>query len=133
MEEKFLAHGIGVSGGALSGRAVFCLDDMSQWKKSDPGTPLILIRNDTVPDDIREISAADGLLTARGGATSHAAIVANRLDKTCVVGCRDLVCYEREKKFVLKRKTIRAGEFVSIDGYEGSIYAGKMEISKTCS
>ena len=128
MEEKLMGHGIGVSGGALSGRAVFSLDDIYYWKKTDPGTPLILIRNDTVPDDIKEISAADGLLTARGGATSHAAIVANRLDKTCVVGCIDLVCIEREKKFVLNNRTVGAGEFISINGSGGSVYLGKMKI-----
>lgn len=130
MAEKFLGHGIGVSGGALSGRVVFCVDDINLWKKDEPETPLILVRGDTVPDDIKEISAADGLLTARGGATSHAAIVANRLEKTCVVGCRDLVCMEKERKFILNGKTVKAGEFISIDGSEGSIYLGKMNLNE---
>ncbi len=128
MSEKFLGHGIGVSGGALSGRTVFSLDDISHWQENEPEAPLILVRGDTVPDDIKEISAADGLLTARGGATSHAAIVANRLDKTCVVGCTDLVCMEKDKKFILNQKVINAGEFISIDGSEGSIYLGKMKV-----
>ena len=128
LSEKIFGHGIGVSGGALSGRVVFSLDDISSWKKTEPETPLILIRNDTVPDDIREISEADGLLTARGGATSHAAIVATRLGKTCVVGCRDLVCMENERKFELSGKVVHAGEFISIDGAEGSIYSGKMKV-----
>lgn len=130
MSEKLLGHGIGVCGGALSGRAVFTLEDITYWKEHDPGSPLILVRGDTVPDDIREISASDGLLTARGGATSHAAIVANRLEKVCVVGCRDLVCMEQERKFLLKNRTIHAGEFISIDGSEGSIYFGAMKISE---
>jgi pyruvate,orthophosphate dikinase len=130
MSEKFIGHGIGGSGGALSGRAVFCLDDIAKWRKEEPETPLILVRGDTVPDDIKEISAADGLLTARGGATSHAAIVANRLEKTCVVGCRDLVCMEKERKFILHGKTVNAGEFISINGSEGSIYLGEMNISE---
>jgi pyruvate,orthophosphate dikinase len=129
MSDKFLGHGIGVSGGALSGRTVFDLDDIRYWKEKEPETPLILIRGDTVPEDIKEISTADGLLTARGGATSHAAIVANRLDKTCVVGCRDLVCIERDKKFLLKDKTVMAGDFISINGSEGSIFLGKMKVS----
>jgi len=124
---RLLGHGIGVSGGALSGRTVFCLDDITRWRKDDPGCPLILVRGDTVPEDIKEISAADGLLTARGGATSHAAIVANRLDKTCVVGCRDLMCMERQKKFVLRDTTVNAGDFISIDGSEGSIYLGRLK------
>ncbi len=130
MGEKFLGHGIGVSGGALSGRVVFSLEEIGQWKETEPDTPLILIRNDTVPDDIKEISAAEGLLTARGGATSHAAIVANRLGKTCVVGCRDLVCMEKDRKLVLNGSSVHSGEFISIDGAEGSIYLGKMEVSK---
>jgi pyruvate,orthophosphate dikinase len=129
MSEKFLGHGIGVSGGALSGRAVFSLEDITYWKKADPESSLILVRGDTVPDDIKEISAADGLFTARGGATSHAAIVANRLDKVCVVGCRDLVCIEKDKKFILNHQVVHAGEFFSIDGTEGSVYLGRMKIS----
>jgi pyruvate,orthophosphate dikinase len=129
MSEKFLGHGIGVSGGALSGRAVFSLDDITHWKAVDPGSAMILVRGDTVPDDIKEISAADGLFTARGGATSHAAIVANRLDKVCVVGCRDLVCMEKDKKFILNGRVVHAGEFISLDGSEGSVYLGKMKIS----
>jgi pyruvate,orthophosphate dikinase len=129
MSEKFLGHGIGVSGGALSGRVVFSLEDITHWKEVDPGSSLILVRGDTVPDDIKEISAADGLFTARGGATSHAAIVANRLDKVCVVGCRDLVCIEKDKKFILNHQVVHAGEFFSIDGTEGSVYLGRMKIS----
>jgi pyruvate,orthophosphate dikinase len=130
MSEKLLGHGIGVSGGALSGRVVFSLDDISHWRKIEPETSLILVRGDTVPDDINEISASDGLLTARGGATSHAAIVANRLDKTCVAGCTDLVCMEKDKKFILNQKTVTVGQFISIDGSEGSIYSGRMRLSE---
>jgi pyruvate,orthophosphate dikinase len=129
MSQRFLGHGIGVSGGALSGRVVFSLEDITWWKAAEPGSSLILVRGDTVPDDIKEISAADGLLTARGGATSHAAIVATRLDKTCVVGCRDLVCMEKEKKCIIHHHIVNAGEFISIDGVEGSIYLGKMKLS----
>ena len=129
MTGQILGHGIGVGGGALSGRVVFCLDDIARWRKDEPGTPLILVRGDTVPEDIKEISASDGLLTARGGATSHAAIVANRLEKTCVVGSRDLVCMEKDRKFILNDTTVNAGDFVSIDGSEGSIYSGKMKVS----
>jgi pyruvate,orthophosphate dikinase len=130
MSVNILGHGIGVSGGAMSGRVVFGLDDILHWRKIEPETSLILIRGDTVPDDIEEISVADGLLTARGGATSHAAIVANRLDKTCVVGCTDLVSMEKDKKLLLNQKVINVGQFISIDGSEGSIYLGKMKVSE---
>jgi pyruvate,orthophosphate dikinase len=123
---KIAGHGIGVSGGAISGRVVFSLDEIHRWRESEKETPLILIRNDTVPDDIKEISESDGLLTARGGATSHAAIVANRMGKTCVVGCIDLECMERDRKFIINEIVVNTGDFISIDGYEGSIYIGKM-------
>ncbi|MEW6602145.1 MAG: PEP/pyruvate-binding domain-containing protein, partial [Nitrospirota bacterium] len=132
MSRKYLGHGIGVSGGALSGRAVFSLNDILRWKDAEPDTSLILIRSDTVPDDIKEISAAEGLLTSRGGATSHAAIVANRLQKTCVVGCKDLVCMEKENKFILNGKVVNTGEFISIDGSNGSIYLGKLTVNSVC-
>jgi len=77
--DDFLGRGIGVSGGIMSGRIVFNLEEIQKWRQDEPDTPLILIRGDTVPDDIREIYEADGLLTARGGSTSHAAIVAHQL------------------------------------------------------
>ncbi|MBA4348861.1 MAG: hypothetical protein C0415_02590 [Thermodesulfovibrio sp.] len=127
---SYVSNGIGVGGGALSGRVVFDFNDIKTFRTKDPSTPLILIRSDTVPDDIRHISAADGLLTARGGSTSHAAIIANRLGKTCVVGCNKLVVLEYEKKCKLNRRTIKAGDFLSIDGRNGSVYIGKHKIEE---
>ena len=121
-EDKYLGHGIGVSGGAMSGRVVFSLDEIDKWRKLEPKTSLILLRADTVPDDIREIYAADGLLTARGGLTSHAAVVAHRLGKTCVVGCVDLVCNEKKKNCLFNKISLTAGDYISIDGREGSVY-----------
>lgn len=128
MSRQFLGHGLGVAGGALSGRAVFNLEDIEHWRREEPETKLILIRGDTVPDDIREVSAADGLLTARGGATSHAAIVASRLGKTCVVGCTDLVCLQKERKFVLGQEVVMVGDAISIDGAGGAVYLGFMKV-----
>jgi len=96
-DSKLLGHGVGVSGGAMSGRLVFSLDEIERLRSTEPEQKLILARSDTVPDDIREIYAADGLLTARGGLTSHAAVVAHRLGKTCVVGCADTVYNGRVK------------------------------------
>ncbi|KJU83365.1 protein containing Pyruvate phosphate dikinase, PEP/pyruvate-binding [Candidatus Magnetobacterium bavaricum] len=125
---KLLGHGIGVSGGALSGRIVFSMTDIERFRKLEPQTSLILVRRDTVPDDIREVSATDALLTARGGATSHASIVAGRLGKTCVVGCADMICMEHEGRMTLKGRTMSAGDIISIDGYSGAIYDGPIEI-----
>ena len=128
LEKSFVGRGIGVSGGALSGRVVFTLEDIERFRKEDPEAPLILLRFDTVPDDIKEISAADGLLTARGGQTSHAAIVASRLGKTCVVGYENLVIYEDKGYARLDGHIIRKGEWISIDGMTGRIYLGRHEV-----
>lgn len=121
-EDKLLGHGIGVSGGAMSGRIVFDLKEIDHWRAEEPETFLILIRRDTVPDDIREIYAADALLTARGGVTSHAAVVAYRLGKTCIVGCGNLICKEKEKSCRFNELTFKSGDYISIDGSEGSVY-----------
>jgi len=131
MEEKMIGQGIGVSGGAMSGRAVFSLGEIDEWRAVESDTKLILVRSDTVPDDIREIHAADGILTARGGLTSHAAVVAHRLEKTCVVGCGKLVCNEKEKECHIDDILIQSGDYLSIDGCKGSIYQGLMKVKET--
>jgi pyruvate,orthophosphate dikinase len=126
----YLGHGIGVSGGAMSGRLVFSLKEIDEWRLLEPGTHLILARADTVPDDIREIHAADGLLTARGGLTSHAAVVAHRLGKTCVVGCVDLTCDEWSKKCTFNQMNVKSGDHISIDGQEGSVFRGLIKVKE---
>ncbi len=130
LEKAFVGRGIGVSGGALSGRVVFTLEDIERFRREDPEAPLILLRFDTVPDDIKEISAADGLLTARGGQTSHAAIVASRLGKTCVVGYENLVIYEDRGYARLDSHIVKRGDWLSIDGMTGRIYLGKHEVKE---
>ena len=126
----YLGHGIGVSGGAMSGRLVFSLKEIEEWRLLEPGTHLILARADTVPDDIREIHAADGLLTARGGLTSHAAVVAHQLGKTCVVGCADLECDEAGRECVFSKALVRSGDHISIDGQEGSVFKGLIKVKE---
>ena len=130
LSSSYLSRGIGVGGGALSGRVVFDLEEMHELRKKEPSTPLILVRSDTVPDDIRHISAANGLLTARGGSTSHASIIANRLGKTCIVGCNNLVVWENEKRCKINERIIKIGDFLSIDGRNGSVYAGKHQVKE---
>ena len=125
--ESQLGHGIGVAGGAMAGRLVFSLEEIDHWRAAEPGTHLILVRGDTVPDDIREINAADGLLTARGGVTSHAAVVAHRLEKTCVVGCANLVCDEVGRRCRFGRVKLGSGDFISIDGQAGAVYQGRIQ------
>lgn len=123
-EKALLAHGVGVSGSALSGRAVFNGDNIQHLRLADPDATLILIRQDTVPEDIKEIAMADGLLTARGGQTSHAAVVATRLEKTCVVGCPSLKVYENEERCEINGTEINLGDAISIDGRKGLILQG---------
>ncbi|NNF99396.1 MAG: pyruvate, phosphate dikinase [Desulfobacteraceae bacterium] len=130
-QAELLGSGIGVSGGAMSGRVVFGLDDIEHYRKTEPATHLILARSDTVPDDIKQIHAADGLLTARGGVTSHAAVVVHRLGKTCVVGCGSLICNEKDKHLKFTDVTIESGDYISIDGREGTVYQGRMQINET--
>ena len=129
-EDKLLGHGIGVSGGAMSGRIVFDLKEIDHWRAEEPETFLILVRRDTVPDDIREIYAADALLTARGGVTSHAAVVAYRLGKTCIVGCGNLICKEKEKSCRFNELTFKSGDYISIDGSEGSVYQDLIRVKE---
>ncbi len=127
----YLGHGIGVSGGAMSGRLVFTLEEVEHWRNAEPQTHLVLARGDTVPDDIKEIHAADGLVTAKGGVTSHAAVVAHRLGKTCVVGCDNLACDESSGTVMFAQRQLVSGDFISIDGREGSVYKGRIKIKKS--
>jgi pyruvate, orthophosphate dikinase len=129
-QHVFLGHGIGVSAGAMSGRLVFSLEEVEHWRKKEPQAMLILVRGDTVPDDIKEIFATDGLLTARGGVTSHAAVVAHRLGKTCVVGCGNMTCDERKRVIHFGAHRLRSGDHISIDGREGSVYQGNLKIKE---
>jgi pyruvate,orthophosphate dikinase len=130
VRKSVLGRGIGVSGSALSGLAAFGEEDIQRLRKEQPGMPLILIRQDTVPEDIREISMADGLLTARGGQTSHASVVATRLEKTCVVGCRDLQVFEIHEYARINGRRINAGDPIAIDGRSGLFLAGMHEIKE---
>ena len=127
LDKAYLGQGIGVSGGAMSGRIVFSLEEIDAFRKSEPDTRLILMRNDTVPDDILEIDASDGILTARGGLTSHAAVVTYNLGKTCVVGCENLVCNEQEKECMLNGVKMVSGDRISINGRKGLVYRGAIK------
>ena len=124
LDASYIGRGIGVSGGALSGKAVFTLEEIEYFRGHEPNTTLIFIRSDTVPDDIKEISMSDGLLTAKGGQTSHAAIVAFGLNKVCVVGFRQLQVFESEGIAKINGKVIHAGDKISIDGRKGMVYLG---------
>lgn len=124
LETSYLGKGVGVSGSALSGRAVFTEENILELREKDPGMPLILIRQDTVPEDIKVVNMADGLLTSRGGQTSHASVVAVRLEKTCVVGCHMLRVYEASQRCEINGVRICFGDPVSIDGRNGHFLNG---------
>ncbi|MBP7432601.1 hypothetical protein KA996_03545 [bacterium] len=117
-----IGEGTGIGGNTLMGRAAFSQEDLMKIKKKYPEEKIIVIRPDTVSDDIGIIFEADGLLTSRGGATSHAAVTAARLGKTGVVNCRALVLNEEKKLCHINSITIKAGEKIMIDGKSGLIY-----------
>ena len=120
-----IGTGIGVGGGALSGIAVHHKEEIRRFRRDCPDTPLILLRPDTVPEDIDMILKVDGILTARGGSTSHAAVTAFRLGKTCVVGCRELRVNEKLGRSVIDIHVIRSGDWIGVDGHNGIIYKGR--------
>jgi len=125
---QYIGKGIGVGGGIISGRVAFSLEDILEFKSKNQ--PVILLRYDTVPDNIKEISLVEGILTARGGQTSHAAIIASRLGKVCVVGCENLKINEIDKKARINGEKIELGDWITLNGINGDIYKGKIENSK---
>jgi pyruvate,orthophosphate dikinase len=127
LEESLLGMGIGVSGGALCGRAVYSEEEINGFRESEPETPLVLIRPDTVPDDIGILLHVEGLLTSKGGSTSHAAVTIPQLNKVGVVGFNKLKVYEIEGYSTVDGAIIRGGDFISIDGNSGAIYSGRHE------
>ena len=124
LEGAHIATGIGAAGGALSGRVALTQEEIDRVQNRYPGEPVILVRPDTVPEDIHLVLQSDGLLTSLGGATSHAAVVAKRLNKTCVVGCSELEVYDDEERAMVHEKILRAGDLVSINGIDGFVYLG---------
>ncbi len=130
LERSLLGIGIGVSGGALTGRVVYSEEEIERYRLEDNTTPLILIRPDTVPDDVGIILKVEGILTARGGGTSHAAVTIPQLNKVGVVGFSKLHVFENEAYSVCEGKIISGGDFISIDGWTGAVYLGKHEIEK---
>ena len=117
-----LGKGLGASPGAACGKVVFTADDAESWAAR--GEKVVLVRLETSPEDITGMKAAQGILTVRGGMTSHAAVVARGMGTCCVSGCGDIVMDEENKKFTLAGVTFVEGSEISIDGTTGNIYAG---------
>ena len=114
--------GLGASPGAACGKVVFTAEDAVEW--NEKGEKVVLVRLETSPEDITGMKAAQGILTVRGGMTSHAAVVARGMGTCCVSGCGDIVMDEENKQFTLAGKTYHEGDFISIDGSTGNIYDG---------
>ena len=119
---KPIGKGLGASPGAACGKVVFTAEDAEAWNAK--GEKVILVRLETSPEDITGMKASQGILTVRGGMTSHAAVVARGMGTCCVSGCSDIAMDEENKKFVLAGKTFTEGSEISIDGSTGNIYDG---------
>ena len=117
-----VGKGLGASPGAACGQIVFSAADAEAWKAA--GKKVVLVRLETSPEDITGMKASQGILTVRGGMTSHAAVVARGMGTCCVSGCGDIAMDEENKKFTLGGKTYHEGDFISIDGSTGNIYDG---------
>ncbi len=117
-----MGKGLGASPGAACGKMVFTADDAVEWAAR--GEKVVLVRLETSPEDITGMKGAQGILTVRGGMTSHAAVVARGMGECCVSGCGDIVMDEANKKFTLAGKTFHEGDVISIDGTTGNIYDG---------
>ena len=119
-----LGKGLGASPGAACGKVVFTADDAVAWKER--GEKVVLVRLETSPEDITGMKSAEGILTVRGGMTSHAAVVARGMGECCVSGCGDIQMDEEHKQFTLAGKTFHEGDYISIDGTTGNIYEGEV-------
>ena len=122
--KKLLAKGLNAGPGAACGRVVFQADDAVEWKAR--GEDVILVRIETSPEDISGMDAAVGILTARGGMTSHAAVVARQMGKTCVAGCGALDINYKKNSMKVGGRTVKQGDFVSLDGSSGEIFSGEI-------
>ncbi len=122
---RVLAKGLNAGPGAAAGRVVFSADDAVEWRNR--GEDVILVRDETSPEDIHGMDASEGFLTARGGMTSHAALVARQMGKVCVAGCSELRIDAKAKAFAAGDRVVREGDWLSLDGFTGEVIQGKLE------
>ena len=123
-----IGHGLAASPGAAAGQVVFTADDVVEWV--DKGHKVILVRLETSPEDIEGMHFARGILTVRGGMTSHAAVVARGMGTCCVSGCGDIVIDEAAKQFTLGGSTFKEGDWISLDGATGNIYGERLHTAE---
>ena len=121
-----LAKGLPAGPGGATGRIVFTADDAEEWAKS--GQKVILVRNETSPEDVHGMHAAEAILTAKGGMTSHAALVARGWGKCCIVGCSDLIIDVHKKEIHVNGKVLKEGDWITLNGTVGNVYEGKLDL-----
>src|SRR5512135_3683482 len=124
LSKKPIAKGLPAGPGGASGQIVFSANDAVEWAKS--GKKVILVREETNPEDVEGMRAAQAILTARGGMTSHAALVARGWGKCCVVGCGALHMESEKREVVIDGKALKEGEWITLNGTKGNVYEGKL-------
>ncbi len=124
-EGRLIAKGLNAGPGAATGKVVYNAEDAESW--AGRGEQVILVRIETSPEDIRGMNAAQGILTARGGMTSHAALVARQMGRVCVAGCGELNIDYKEKTIKVKDKEIKEGDYISLDGTTGEVFVGQVK------
>jgi len=122
---RLLAKGLNAGPGGATGKVVFSAPDAVEWRKR--GENVVLVRIETSPEDIKGMNAAEGILTAQGGMTSHAALVARQMGKVCVAGCGALEIDYAKSQMVVNRRTVKEGDWISIDGTTGEVIEGQIE------
>ena len=122
---RMVTKGLNAGPGAATGKVVYNAEDAEGW--AGRGEKVILVRIETSPEDIRGMNAAQGILTSRGGMTSHAALVARQMGKVCVAGCGDLDISYKTKTIKIKGKTVREGDYISINGSTGEVFVGEVK------
>src|SRR5690606_14835354 len=125
-KDKVIGKGLPASPGAAVGQVVFTADEAEEWRKE--GKNVVLVRIETSPEDVGGMNAAEGILTSRGGMTSHAAVVARGWGKPCVAGCGDIVINYRNKTLTNGEVTVKEGDWISINGSTGEVILGKQEL-----
>lgn len=126
-EAEAVGEGLAASPGAAAGKVVFTADEAKKLGIGGKGEKVVLVRLETTPEDIEGMVAAQGILTARGGRTSHAAVVARGMGTCCVAGCGAIVLNEEKKEFTLNGETFKEGDYISLDGNTGKIYKGEIK------
>jgi pyruvate,orthophosphate dikinase len=126
---QFLTKGINAGPGAASGQIVFHASDAEERYNANPNVPLILVRRETSPEDLRGMRVAKGILTAFGGASSHAALVSRQMGKACIVGCSELKINYDAGTVTVGDRVLKDGDFISIDGFTGEVFEGQVETS----